>query len=142
MLWECAQDLAAFVQRQVLDEAGLFSPILKLDTPIISIAELGCGKGAPACALLAALDRVGFPGVVNVTFQDMDASTIESVTKPFVESEFVKLSDTFRSRTTINYVFSPWDSLDIPRESQDIILSSECIYRGDLFESHAGVLAR
>lgn len=142
MSWECAQDLAACVERQVSDEAGLFSPILKLDPPSISIAELGCGRGAPTCALLVALDRVGFPGAVSATFQDMDESTIESVTKPFVESELVKLSIAFRSRLTIKFKFSTWDALDIPRESQDIILSSECIYRGDLFASHAGVLTR
>lgn len=140
--WECSHDLSACVEKEVLQDGGLIFQRLQRNPAGISITELGCGKGIPLCAALLALDRFGFTGSVNITLQDMDASTIESVTKPYVESVMNKLSAQFLGRVRVEFVVSRWDSLEISRNSQDVILSSECIYRDDLFPSHAEVIAK
>ena len=70
----------------------------------------------------------------------MDEETIESVTKPQVEKVVSTIPQPFRSRIDIRYIVSSWKSLaDV---QADIILSSECIYREDLFAAHAGVIER
>jgi hypothetical protein len=82
----------------------------------------------------------GYEGSVTVHLQDMDEVTIESVTKPHVENVISTLPEPFGSRINIRYIVSSWEALDDVQA--DIILSSECIYREDLFTAHAGVIER
>jgi len=140
--WECSHDLSACIQRELVREGGIASGIVEKNGSAVSILELGCGKGLPSLAFLCSLDRIGYSGSVYVLFQDKDASTIESVTKPHIESVLKGLSTSFRDRVRVTYVACTWESLDIESESQDVVLSSECIYRSDLFLSHASVLSR
>ena len=104
-----------------------------------SIIELGCGQGLPGCTLIEQLAHLQCKSKVEIVFQDYDQMTIDTVTKPFVGTRLSKLSPSFHSQLTITYIASSWEELKTAT-SFDIILSSECIYREDLFPSFSHIL--
>ena len=104
---------------------------------------MGCGTGDPACSLVSSVLDNGFSRTINVVFQDYSQETIDSVTRPNVESKLGKLPDELKSLIKLHYVSSPWDSFSLePLElaNVQVILSSECVYREDLFDSFSAVL--
>ena len=92
--------------------------------------------------LLSDLIASGYQGSVRVILQDMDAVTIESVTRTSAADSMRLLPSDAQSRVSFELVTSPWDEFQLSAGKADVILSSECIYREDLFASHAGVIAR
>jgi hypothetical protein len=50
------------------------------------------------------------------------------------------LPEGFRSRIEVSYIAASWEELQVVSQTVDIILSSECIYREDLFTSHSDVI--
>lgn len=116
--------------------------LLRCHADSISIAELGCGRALPSISLLSVLDLVGFRGRINLMLQDLGADTIDSVTRPSVEEGITRLSPDFRSRVFIEFVAGAWADMEILPNSFHIVLSSECIYREDLFDSHASIMNR
>ena len=103
--------------------------------------ELGCGVGDPLCSVITTLSDRGYSGTTNIVFQDYNTETIESVTKPNVEARFAELSLEARNRIRFSWLAGPWETLSLDEFPKfDLILSSECIYREDLFESFSSVV--
>lgn len=140
--WECSHDLSEYIRKELSVPDSFLSQQLSRHSTSLSILELGCGKGIPGCALLSALDEISYPGLVSMCFQDYDEGTLDSITRPAVETHVDSLSDLFKSRLSTSYVASSWESMTIPPGSMNIILSSECIYRSDLFSSHAAIVSQ
>jgi SAM-dependent methyltransferase len=109
-------------------------------TDSLRILELGCGLGLPACTLLRRVLESSYTGHVHVVFQDYDMETIDGVTRPSVSAHLANLSTGSHNRITITYQASPWENMMTPPHVFDIILSSECIYREDLFVPFTQVL--
>ena len=135
--WECSHDLANYIQNQVRDSKSSLAGLVNSRPESVSVIELGCGQALPACALLQALDGCNYRGSVSICFQDLDAGTLESVTRPYTTGDIQGFSPDFSNRVSSQYLASSWEDMSIPSGSVDVILSSECIYREDLFASHA-----
>ena len=140
--WECSFDLAEYIRTNIKAEGSVLNGQIHQHSESLSVLELGCGRGIPSCSLLSSLQELRFVGSISVCFQDYDQATIDSVTRPAVEGHLATLSREFRSQVTVSFVVCDWMSLDYPPSSANIILSSECVYRSDLFESHAGAIER
>lgn len=100
----------------------------------IQILELGCGQAIPTRSFVGELRRIDYSGNISATLQDLDTRTIENVTKPAMRDSSYR-----NERVHCEYVVRSWDKL-IFSSSFQVILSSECVYREDLFESHANVI--
>ena len=104
----------------------------------LRVVELGCGLGDPTCSLVSSVVRSGYAGKVVVVLQDYNQETIDSVTIPNVKSRLAALLPEERERIRVLFQACPWDQCELSQFH--VILSSECIYREDLFESFSGVL--
>ncbi len=85
----------------------------------------------------------GYSKPLNVVLQDYSQDTLDSVTRPHVNSKLGISPDDSKCNVRLHFVASPWESFSLDHlELADIqvVLSSECIYREDLFESFAAVL--
>ena len=136
--WECSQDLCKFISTAILDPSSVLCQVITTVVDELRIVELGCGLGDPTCSLLTCLTDSGYSGKIAVLFQDYNQETIDSVTRPNVESKLSHFPPNVKERIQINFMACPWDKCDV--STFHIILSSECIYREDLFESFADVL--
>ncbi len=91
--------------------------------------------------MITTLSDRGYSGTTNIVFQDYNTETIESVTKPNVEARFAELSLEARNRIRISWLAGSWETLSLDEFPKfDLILSSECVYREDLFESFSSVV--
>lgn len=127
--WESSRDLYKYIQSRT----PLLSEIINQFQQTITVVEVGCGTSLPACSVLELLDDISYPGCVDVILQDYDHKTIEEVTKPAVSKFIDSLSQKFRSRINVSYIATSWESFPTDSHPAHIILSSECIYREDLF---------
>ncbi len=108
----------------------------------ITILELGCGRVVPALGLVSHLLDSGYRGSIHMILQDLDPATIDSVTKVSTEQALNQLPSDLRALVSTEYIAVSWDEFRSCDHNVDVVLSSECVYRSDLFESHAGVIAR
>ena len=138
VMWECAQDLSQFLSKAVSDPSSVLFDIIRSCKQHLTIIELGCGFGSPACSLASSVVTSGYSGRVSIMFQDYNQETIDSVTKPNVELNLANLRPDKRERISVDFCACSWDECDL--SEYHIILSSECIYREDLFESFSRVL--
>jgi len=141
-VWECSRDLSEYLTNEVNGSTSTIATMLRCHADSISVSELGCGRALPSISLLSALDIIGFRGKINLMLQDLGADTIDSVTRPSVEEGISRLSADFRSRVFFDFVADAWAYMEIPPNSFHIVLSSECIYREDLFDPHASIINR
>lgn len=142
MAWECSHDLSSYLIKSLLDESSRIAELLKRRDDLITICELGCGKAIPAAGLVDSLMSQGYRGKVRLILQDLDGRTIETVTKPNIEARLDQLQTSGQLDVIVEYVACSWENIDSFSYEANIILSSECIYRSDLFSSHAAVIAR
>ena len=140
--WESSSDLANYLAQSVSDGATRLANVLKTSSNQIVIAELGCGTALPSLRLVTLLYSSGYKGKLTIYFQDLSPETIESVTKPNVLTAFKSLGSDFMERIEPHFVASSWDEFRDVAGRADIVLSSECVYREDLFASHSDVIER
>ena len=88
------------------------------------------------CALVTALRRSGYSGKIDAWFSDMDILTINDVCIPFVKSALVAF------QVDTHFCAASWDDLNCGNAYFNVILSSECVYREDLFQSHSQCISR
>ncbi len=134
--WESSKDLYSFITAG----NGELIQILNKFMDSVQILEVGCGTALPTRGILEILYKSGYGGKITVTLQDYEQRTIDEVSKPSIARFMAALPDEFISRVNILFLASPWESLDIDENAYHLILSSECIYREDLFAALSRVL--
>jgi SAM-dependent methyltransferase len=140
--WESSSDLSKYLAQSVCNDTTRLSNVIEKSSCCLSVVELGCGTAIPSLKLATLLHSSGYSGRLIMYFQDLSPETIESVTKPNVLTAFSALGDAFSKQIEPHFVASSWDDFVDVVGAADIILSSECVYREDLFESHSHVIER
>lgn len=133
-LWECSMDLLV-----TLDE---YRDIYISDST--TICELGCGHGLPGIYALLIDDNI------KLLFQDLNASVLETTTIPNVlmtvkqnkgltDTETVELV-----RRRCRFIAGDWSNPSLIKAigKQDLIISSEGIYRPDSFDPFCSIIDR
>lgn len=138
--WECADDLARYISNCIVSQSpgGLFD-VIKRNPQVLNILELGCGHPKPTIALLHSVVQTGYAGKINVVLQDYDQATIENVTKPSIETFLSNLTPGQRDQINVQFIHSSWEDFETSIQFH-AVLSSECIYREDLFPSFSKVM--
>ena len=140
--WECSRDLAGYLTDSQSLPSSSVSQLIARNPDQLDIIELGCGRGSPCCSLVRVLRTGGFLGKIHACFQDMDQGTIENVTKPFVFNELADLLHISSPGLEVEFVGTAWDDFAVPSGRYHIVLSSECVYREDLFAPHAKIVEK
>ncbi len=137
MAWECSHDLCNYISKSLVDETSRLRRLVDDSPKQLTILELGCGRAVPSCGLLDSLLSLGYKGDIRLILQDLDSGTIETVTKPNVTKALETVRAGWDDGLRVEYIACSWDEMRTFSRSANIVLSSECIYRSDLFSSHA-----
>ena len=129
-LWECAEDLAAFLLRAGPDDTNL--------RPGARVLELGCGHALPGLAAAAS-------GAREVILADYNPEVLAALTVPNVRANAnAGLFDP--RRTSFRYLAGDWGSLVasnlLELEFADVVLAAETVYDASNYGKHVDALKR
>ena len=135
---ECANDLARYLINSLGNTDHTLTSVVQSRAQDVGVIELGCGCGLPLITLVQELAKFGYGGRVRAVFQDNSEETLREKTRVFVDSQLGDLPGSFLQNLSIEYTAYSWgssrqDDLKSAKSHFDIVLSSECIYRPDLF---------